>query len=57
MMLSELNVKCIVTFLILASAFIVYTLISEILMQAKETMQEFKQTSQTITITVVKEAN
>lgn len=57
MMLTELNVKCILTFLILTSAFIIHALASEILMQTKETMQEFKQTAKTVTITITKESN
>lgn len=56
MWLDELFVKSILTFLILSSAFIFHTLISENLSQAKETMQEFKQTAETITITVTKES-
>ena len=57
MMLTELNVKCILTFLILTSAFIIHSLASEILMQTNETLNDIKQTSQTITITVTKESN
>lgn len=56
MWLDELFVKSILTFLILSTAFILHTLISENLSQAKETMQEFKQTAETITITVTKES-
>ena len=57
MMLDELFVKSILTFLILSTALIVHTLISENLSQAKETMQEFKQTAKTVTITITKESN
>jgi flagellar motor component MotA len=56
-MLDELFAKSIVTFFIIAGALIVHTLISENLTQAKETIQEFKQTAKTITVTVKKESN
>ena len=57
MMLDELFAKSVVTFLIISSTLIIHTLISENLTQAKETIQEFKQTAKTITVTVTKESN
>lgn len=57
MILSELEVKCILSCFLIATAFIIHSLASEILMQTKETMQEFKQTAKTITVTITKESN
>jgi hypothetical protein len=54
-MLDELFAKSVVTFFIIASALIIHALISENLTQAQETIQEFKQTAKTITVTVTKE--
>ena len=56
-MIDELFVKSVMTFLIVSTAFILHTVISEISLQAKETMQEFKQTAKTVTITVKRESN
>lgn len=57
MILSELEVKCILSCFVIATAFIIHALASEILMQTKETLNDIKQTARTVTITITKEPN